>query len=160
MNTLMLLMPYAMIPFFPPEVWADLNEKLLSCPVLYPNDDNLIKYDYGEMYEQFRNCCMFIMYAGLGCLAGGPLYFLMRPTKRRGEVALKRWWRNGGRYAVLILLCFTIATIISLLILSAWYFAYFTADMNYICHEMNSKNNAGSFFLISFILAMCVYLMI
>jgi len=80
----------------------------------------------------------------------------------KDNIFLIKWWRQGGRIVMCTMICFTIVSIVTLLLISFWLMKYYTIPFtsDYLCAKFNQTKTTGGYTIVILLLLISIWLMI
>lgn len=149
-NAIVVTIPFGIMTSLDDQFWVYLEDVLDSC-----SSNSVVakwKMSMEDVYNQYSVALVWVIYSTIGVLCGAVLYYLLRPKKSASEGIVRKWWIQGGRVGMILMLVFTVASIVSLLVLSAWLLSYYTVPGNYICNYYNASSYTVGYIVVSFCL--------
>ena len=76
--------------------------------------------------------------ATIAALGMAVFYYALRPTD---SARFKAWWRRGGRWVLLMIICATLISVIAVYLIFAIILATLVNSTNHLCNAWDSQAN-------------------
>jgi len=147
-NALILTIPYGIMSSTGPDYWDYVEATLDACPAT--------KFTFAQNYVVFSNSTNSVVYSTICCLIMALVYYLLRP---KDNDKFRSWWK-AARYAICVMMIGTATSVVSLIAISSWMFAWYIVPTSTYCTFTSTKSQVTGIVLIGacFILSMCCML--
>lgn len=129
MNALILTIPYSLMSAADHNYWDWVQQTLDECESK--------SFSFGEDFWIFKNSYNAVVYSTMSSLVMSLIYYLLKP---RQLAKFRRWWKHA-RYVILMTLVGTVCSVVSLVAVSCWLFAWFIIPTNMLCEYNSQEEN-------------------
>jgi hypothetical protein len=148
MNALILTIPYSLMSNMNYDYWDQVIISLDNC------SERVATFE--SDFAIFKNSFNAVVYSAMASLIMSLIYYLLKP---KNLAKFRKWWKQA-RYVIIMMLCGTVCSVVSLVAVSCWLFAWYNLPSDQLCEYNSQTNNIVGIAVLIFTSAITFYLMI